>query len=76
MQTIYVSNHGDDKNDGLTPETPVHSWRRLMTLCKGQAMRLKIIFHQLHDERLVGRPAPTIALDAADQHLAVTIDFR
>ena len=41
MQTIYVSNHGDDKNDGLTPETPVHSWRRLMTLCKGnQAMHL------------------------------------
>ena len=25
---IYVSDHGSDKNDGLTRETPIHSWKR------------------------------------------------
>jgi hypothetical protein len=41
MQTIYVSNKGDDKNKGLTSETPVLSWKRLQVLCKGnQAMFL------------------------------------
>ena len=41
MQTIYVSNKGDDKNNGLTSETPVLSWKRLQVLCKGnQAMFL------------------------------------
>ena len=35
MQTIYVSNKGDDKNDGLTTATPVHSWKRYMTLSRG-----------------------------------------
>jgi hypothetical protein len=37
MQTIYVSNNGDDKNDGLTLETPVRSWERAMKLCKGNS---------------------------------------
>ena len=41
MQTIYVSNKGEDKNNGLTSETPVLSWKRLQVLCKGnQAMFL------------------------------------
>jgi hypothetical protein len=35
MQTIYVSNKGDDANDGLTLQTPVHSWKRVMQLCRG-----------------------------------------
>ena len=34
MQTIYVSNKGEDKNNGLTLETPVLSWKRLQVLCK------------------------------------------
>jgi hypothetical protein len=39
MQAIYVSNKGDDSNDGLTLQTPIRSWWRLMQLCKGnQAM--------------------------------------
>ncbi len=39
MQTIYVSNKGEDKNDGLTSESPVRSWKRLQVVCKGnQAM--------------------------------------
>jgi hypothetical protein len=28
LQTIYVSNHGNDAADGLTRETAVHSWAR------------------------------------------------
>jgi hypothetical protein len=35
MQTIYVSNKGEDKNDGLTSESPVRSWKRLQVVCKG-----------------------------------------
>jgi len=32
---------GEDKNNGLTSETPVLSWKRLQVLCKGnQAMFL------------------------------------
>ena len=40
MQTIYVSNHGDDKNNGLTQEAAVRSWKRYMTLSWGN--------HELH----------------------------
>ena len=35
MQTIYVSNKGDDKNDGLSRQAPVFSWERLCSLCTG-----------------------------------------
>jgi hypothetical protein len=35
MQRIYVSNDGDDRNDGLSDKTPVRSWRRVLMLCKG-----------------------------------------
>jgi hypothetical protein len=35
LQTIYVSNHGNDAADGLTRETAVHSWARCKALCKG-----------------------------------------
>jgi hypothetical protein len=35
MQTIYISNYGDDKNDGITAETPVRSWERVVKLCRG-----------------------------------------
>jgi hypothetical protein len=34
MQTIYMSNRGDDKNDGLKSESPVRSWKRAKELCK------------------------------------------
>ncbi len=32
MLTIYVSNSGDDENDGLSRDKPVRSWRRVQTL--------------------------------------------
>jgi hypothetical protein len=52
MKKIYVSNDGDDRNDGLTDETPVLSWRRVLMLCKsanevhlmeGDATRLRLL---------------------------------
>jgi hypothetical protein len=35
MQQIFVSNGGNDENDGLTRQTPVRSWKRVKALCKG-----------------------------------------
>jgi hypothetical protein len=35
MRKIYVSDSGDDKNDGLTEKTPIRSWQRFITLCEG-----------------------------------------
>jgi hypothetical protein len=35
MKVIYVSNYGDDENDGLSRETPVKSRKRTLTLCDG-----------------------------------------
>jgi hypothetical protein len=43
MQTIYVSNKGEDKNNGLTSETPVLSWKRLQVLCKGSVVQYPLI---------------------------------
>jgi len=38
--------------------------------------RLKIVFQQFHDEPRVVKAAPTIAVHAADQYLAVIVDLR
>jgi hypothetical protein len=35
MNRLYISDYGDDKNDGLTRETPIHSWQRAVKLCDG-----------------------------------------
>jgi hypothetical protein len=35
MRKIYVSDTGDDKNDGLTDNAPVRSWERFIALCEG-----------------------------------------
>jgi len=35
MQQIFVSNSGNDENDGLTRQAPVRSWKRIKSLCKG-----------------------------------------
>jgi hypothetical protein len=35
MATIYISDKGDDKNDGLTENTPIHSWGRYLKLKTG-----------------------------------------
>ena len=37
MTRIYISEAGDDRNDGLTRETAIHSWQRAVKLCDGNA---------------------------------------
>jgi hypothetical protein len=35
MRKIYVSDTGNDKDDGLTEKTPIRSWQRFIQLCEG-----------------------------------------
>jgi hypothetical protein len=35
MRKIYVSDNGNDSNDGLTEKTPIRSWQRFIQLCEG-----------------------------------------
>ena len=35
MNRIYISDHGDDANDGRTGETAIYSWTRAIKLCDG-----------------------------------------
>ena len=37
MNRIYISDHGDDKNDGRRRETAIYSWKRAIKLCDGNA---------------------------------------
>jgi len=39
------------------------------------AERLKVTFHQFHNQALIARATPAIALDAANQQLAVVVDL-
>ena len=32
MTRIYISDHGSDRNDGLTERTPIYSWKRARKL--------------------------------------------
>jgi len=35
MTRIYISEFGNDKNDGLTKQTPIYSWKRARKLFPG-----------------------------------------
>jgi hypothetical protein len=35
MRKIYVSDSGNDKDDGLTEKTPIRSWQRFIQLREG-----------------------------------------
>jgi hypothetical protein len=35
MRKIYVSDSGNDNDDGLTEKTPIRSWQRFIQLCEG-----------------------------------------
>ena len=35
MRKIYVSDSGNDKDDGLSVKTPIRSWQRFIQLCEG-----------------------------------------
>ena len=37
MNRIYISERGDDKNDGRSREAPVYSWKRAVNLCDGNS---------------------------------------
>jgi hypothetical protein len=35
MTRIYISERGNDKNDGLSRDTPIYSWKRARKLFTG-----------------------------------------
>ena len=47
----------------------------LAAACKSSE-RFQIAFHKLHDELVVAGVTPAIAVNAADQHLTIVIDFH
>jgi hypothetical protein len=56
MHQVYVSDEGDDKNDGLSPEAPVKSLKRLCVLWSGRQLVLmegRETFNRLVDEMVV-----------------------
>ena len=36
MPMIFISDSGDDKNSGLSPRRPIHSWHRRLELKTGE----------------------------------------
>ena len=56
MQRVYVSDKGDDKNDGLSLEAPIKSLKRLCVLWSGRELVLmegRETFNRLVDEMVV-----------------------
>ena len=56
MQQVYVSDKGDDKNDGLSLEAPIKSLKRLCVLWSGRELVLmegRETFNKLVDEMVV-----------------------
>ena len=53
MTRIYISDAGDDRNDGLTRETAIYSWQRAVKLCDGNT-ESNLIQNDATLERLVG----------------------
>jgi hypothetical protein len=56
MTRIYISDAGDDRNDGLTRETAIYSWQRAVKLCDGNT-ETNLIQNDATLERLVGEIA-------------------
>ena len=42
MKPIYITERGDDKNDGSTVETAVHSWKRALQLSKSGSREFRV----------------------------------
>ena len=56
MQQVYVSDTGDDENDGLSQEAPIKSLKRLCVLWSGRELVLiegRETFNRLVDEMVV-----------------------
>jgi len=53
VSRMYVSDHGSDKNDGLTKQTPIYSWKRArkisghMEICVDSASARKRLVKEL-----------------------------
>jgi hypothetical protein len=67
MRKIYVSDSGEDKNDGLTSKTPVRSWQRFIELCEGNdeiiimgadTVRMRLIAEIDKKNRISQMPTP------------------
>jgi len=67
MRKIYVSDSGNDKNDGLTSTTPIRSWQRFIELCAGNGeiiimgtdkVRMRLIAEIDKKSRISQMPAP------------------
>jgi hypothetical protein len=56
MTRIYISNAGDDRNDGLTRKTAIYSRQRAVQLCDGNA-ETNLVQGDATLERLVGEIA-------------------
>src|SRR4026208_2032996 len=73
MRKIYVSDSGQDKNDGLSNTTPIRSWQRFIELCAGNdeiiimgtdKVRMRLIAEIDKKRRLSQMPAPKSASEA------------
>ena len=67
MRKIYVSDSGQDKNDGLSNTTPIRSWQRFIELCAGNdeiiimgtdQVRMRLVAEIDKKSRLSQKPAP------------------
>ena len=67
LRKIYVSDSGDDKDNGLTSKTPVRSWQRFIELCEGNdeiiimgadTVRMRLIAEIDKKSRTSQMPAP------------------
>ena len=65
MTRIYISEAGDDRNDGLTRETAIHSWQRAVKLCDGNA-ETNLIQNDATLERLVAEIAKRRTIGARE----------
>jgi hypothetical protein len=59
MTRIYISDAGDDRNDGLTRETAIYSWQRAVKLCDGNT-ETNLIQNDATLQRLVGEIAKNV----------------
>ena len=63
MKTVYISNSGNDKNDGFSPAKPVHSWKRALKLQGGDNMI---------DIHVTGEAAKRITKEIVKRALAIS----
>ena len=65
MTRIYISDGGDDRNDGLTRETAICSWQRAVKLCDGNT-ETNLIQNDATLERLAGEIAKRRRMAGSD----------